>query len=500
MNFLSKIPTPFLVAVLFVLSFCVRVLHITSTDITGDEPFSIFMAQADISAIIKHLSTGNNPPLYEILLHYYMLCFGDSDFILRLLPTSLSALTVIPIFLIGERFFNRKVALVACFLFIFSIFHIRFAHEIRVYSLFCLATAWTLYFFLSITRRPTKSLAWVGLCLCNVILLYSHFTSFYLLLVQGIGFALFIPIAHWKRASVLVLATGILYAPYAAIFLSRLDDVASNGTWVHIPSWGEYHGMINLMLNAHYRIVFMLVVASPLLGVMALGKKELEKVIGSFCKNTNGKIVLIWFLVPYTMMFLVSKFYMPMFIDRYVLFTSIPMFIAIGWVVDTVWANPHFRWHAGILIVIASVLTTDFNPPNNREIGSTVAYVKELNDDDTQVYFCPDFFDLTFAYHYNRNWFRMLGTPFVETPKSAVDSVLRLNGIFPIQNAGQLDMKTTNRIIYLDAASEFSSPENGILNALQLEMNLVKSVHFPEIFDVYLFERGALKKTYPEKL
>jgi len=153
-NFINRIPAIALGLVLFGLSLALRLLNINSTDIAGDEPFSIFMGQLDVQQIVKHLSQDNSPPLFEIILHYYMLWIGESDFLLRFLPTLINSLIVIPVFLIGELFFNRRVALSAAILFILSIYHIRFAHEIRVYSLFSFVFSWLLYFFLSLVKNP----------------------------------------------------------------------------------------------------------------------------------------------------------------------------------------------------------------------------------------------------------------------------------------------------------------------------------------------------------
>ena len=147
MKALDKIPTWIVVTLLVIVALTIRLLYLNGTDIAGDEPFSIFVAQFDLSEILAYLSTGNNPPLFEVLLHFYIGWVGDSDFVLRLFPTVFSALTVIPIFLIGKRFFNGRVALMASILFIFSIYQIRFAHEIRVYSLFSLFTGWHFTFF-----------------------------------------------------------------------------------------------------------------------------------------------------------------------------------------------------------------------------------------------------------------------------------------------------------------------------------------------------------------
>ena len=100
---INSVPDWIWALILFVVALGVRLLHLTDTDIAGDEPFSIFVAQFEPAFIIEYLGTGNNPPLFELILHYWMNVVGDSDYHLRLLPAIFSALTVIPLFLIGSK-------------------------------------------------------------------------------------------------------------------------------------------------------------------------------------------------------------------------------------------------------------------------------------------------------------------------------------------------------------------------------------------------------------
>ncbi len=483
MKFLERIPSFVLIIGLFIIALSIRLLHVTSTDIAGDEPFSIFMAQFSVSEIVAFLNTGNNPPLFEIVLHYYMLWIGDSDFVLRLFPTVLSALTVIPVFLIGDRFLNRRVGLVASLLFIFSIYNIRFAHEVRVYSLFALAFAWVLYFFLAALKEPSRKRWWFVLVIGNAILLYAHYLSFYVLLAQGFAALLFLPVRQWKYLIGMFALSLLAYSPMLTVFIERLGKVSGAGTWVQPPGWGEIYGSINLLLNSRVTTVMILLVA--LAGVAMNWKDGLLEHLRKIVANKFGMTVMLWFIVTYLAMFFISMFYLPMFIDRYILFTSVPLFLTVAWVVDELWGGFKFQWLSGLLLLIASVLTTDLNPSNEREIAATVRQIAELKNGETKVYVAPNHFNLVFAYHYNREWFRLRGT---EEPMAALDSAMHANGIFAINKKESLNMDA-DRIIYLDAASEFVNPNNGILEMLRAEMNETASYHHHQIFDTYVFEQ-----------
>lgn len=470
--------------VLTAVAFGVRWLHLTSTDIAGDEPFSIFISQLNLGAMIRFLSTGNNPPLFEMVLHYWILWFGTSEVSLRLLPAIFGSLTVIPVFLAGKRFFNSGVAIIASILFVFSIYHIRFAHEIRVYSLFSLATAWTMYFFLSAIRNPRAWGNWIAVALCNVILLYSHFTSFYILLVEvGCGF-LFVERKNWKFPIGALVASVVFYTPYLYTFILRFGDVSNNGTWVSPPGLGEVYGSVNLMLNQ--RLTTLAILVSIILGIGLTGKWNIKDWILKI-RNKAALTVLIWFVLPYSLMYLISVTFIPMFIDRYILYTSIPLFLTIGWITTLVWEETKWPWLGVLIIAIGSIATTNLNPPNNREIKKTVAFIDQRHNENSQVYICPDHFSLAYAFHHDRSLFNQVN-PSSDEPIKEINDILMKNGIFPVSGVDELDLDNNGQVIFLDADSKFVLPDNKILETLHSQLHLVDSAHFHQIFDVYVFE------------
>jgi hypothetical protein len=273
-------------------------------------------------------------------------------------------------------------------LFIFSIYNIRFAHEVRVYSLFAFVVAWQLFFFLAALKEPLRKRWWLALAVGNAILLYAHYLSFYVLLAQGMAALVFLPIRQWKFLIGMFAFSLLAYSPMLMVFIERLGKVSGAGTWVQPPGWGEIYGSINLLLNSRVTTVLVLLIA--LAGVAINWKNEFLLIIRKAITNKAGITVILWFIVPYVMLFLVSKFYLPMFIDRYILFTSVPLFITVAWVVDELWARFKFQWLGGLLLVVASIITTNLNPSNDREIAATVQQISQLKDAQTDVYIAPN--------------------------------------------------------------------------------------------------------------
>jgi mannosyltransferase len=127
---------PLLTGAVFLLNLLFKGFYLDNQPIAGDEPFSIYMAGMSPRDIVTHLMTGNNPPLWELLLHYWTRLFGIGPIAVRFLPLVFSALTAVAIFRLGSTFWHWHVGLLAALLFTFSDYHVHFAHEARGYALF----------------------------------------------------------------------------------------------------------------------------------------------------------------------------------------------------------------------------------------------------------------------------------------------------------------------------------------------------------------------------
>lgn len=56
--------------VLLALAVALRALYIGKTDLGGDESFTLYMALQSLPDIVAMLTRGDNPPLWETLLHF----------------------------------------------------------------------------------------------------------------------------------------------------------------------------------------------------------------------------------------------------------------------------------------------------------------------------------------------------------------------------------------------------------------------------------------------
>ncbi|MFH1118996.1 MAG: glycosyltransferase family 39 protein [Bacteroidota bacterium] len=478
-----------------ILNFVVKIIFLDRASIANDEPFSIYIAQMDIPAIVSHLSQGNNPPLFEIILHFWIKIFGISAFSTRFLPFLFSVTTVFFIYKLGVDFFSTRVALLSGLIFTFSNYHIYFAHETRVYSLFALLTTVSMYAYLHlISGRNSKSYLFI-LILTNILLIYAHFFGLLVPVIQTLCFIIFREIRKgitWRylfALAVLVLS----YIPYLAVLITRFVDSASNGTWISPSSFEDLYTMLWRFSNAPLTtVVFLILLLSALI----------KLIINKFSGITlNTKIILVWFLFPYLFMFGVSMKYLPfnipVFFDRYVIFISVGFYLLMAVSINYVFAGIKYKNFLILLPVLFMIFTCRYNAGIQRNTAEFVGKVRALKTAETLVYICPDFFDLNFVYYYNTGYFREFDNKSIKT---LMHSRLAQEGIFPVYNYTQIDtnlLKKAKDVIFVDAAAGFSSPDNNISGFLSKFYRIRETYTYSEIYNIYVFEKaqtGILQK------
>lgn len=476
-----------------ILNLIVKGIYISSNSLAGDEPFSVYHAQMNIASIIQLLSQGNNPPLYEIVLHYWIKVFGISEFAVRFPSLIFSSVTVFFVYKIAADYIAKRVAFIAAFVFTFSNYFILFAHEARVYALLGLLTSVSMYIFMRILNNSLKAQPnvrssfnsnklYLLLALINALIIYAHYFGFFVLIVQFLYLVINPKILKkiWKNIFISAILIMLLYLPNIAVLLYRFLD-SSNGTWVQPPNGIEsIYNMLWVFSNKPITTVMVIAVLIASI-IIFLIRRKVEK------QNIYIELVVLWFGFIFLIMFAVS-FWLPMFMDRYLMPAAIAFPIMVGTSVDYVSKKFNYPILLPLMIVGAFVATSKPNITNGRNAREAVAKIKELQSSNSIVYFCPDWFDLNFVYYYNINYFKNYDTVNI---KDNIHRSLARENIFPISNSSQINydlIKTKNHLIYLDAAADFSYPNNKIKQVLDENFKAKSQYDFPDIFHVIEYD------------
>lgn len=537
-------------AILILLNIFIKGFFLTENSIAGDEPFSIYHAQMDIVSIIKQLATGNNPPLYELILHFWIKIFGISPLSVRFPSLIFSCITVLFIYKLGKRFFSQEVAIYAGLFFIFSNYQILFAHEARVYALVGMLSVISMYHYLRIiVNHETNSFNVIVFLATNIFLIYSHYFGFFILLIQLVYILLNKELItrYWKKSLLASLIITLFYLPNLEIIISRFLDSTMNGTWIRpVSNLGNLHDVFYMFSNSNTAIYLIFigllwfslarffyksnidnVIKLPLIAVIIplffltsvsifIGMPLIWKLTSKpaytifflimmlslvffivFFRQKNNilpqtKIIVFWYWFPFLIMFLISLKYLPvnvpMFHDRYLMFFSIAYYLQLAILSSFIIKRKRLKYIIPIAVIIMYAITTKPNISNKRNVEETINKVKTLKNNQTVVYFCPSWFDMNFIYYYNLKCFKNYNSKSV---KANMHKYLTEENIYPINNQSQIDsiqLQEFERILFLDAGADFSFPNNDILQKLKDNAVLENKYEFEEIFMVYEFK------------
>lgn len=120
-----------------------------------DETFSMWLASHSVADMLHWgVQIDPHPPLYYLLLHYWMEVNGDTPYYVRLLSALFGMGTIPMMYLIGKRISGAVVGVTAAVCLAFSPYHIYFAQEARMYSLLTFNAAVAIYALVRLLSDP----------------------------------------------------------------------------------------------------------------------------------------------------------------------------------------------------------------------------------------------------------------------------------------------------------------------------------------------------------
>jgi mannosyltransferase len=208
-----------------------------------DEALSVNIARLPLSHLPSALSHDGAPPLYYVLLHFWMDLFGTSDFAVRSLSGLMSVATLPVAWVAGRRLGGRRVAWVAFFLFLTSPFAINYATSARMYSLMILLSLLG-YLVLSRAFESPTAGRLVAVAAVTAALLYTHYWGLYLVIVAGVWVLLRIWVSGrgWQVLKAMI-AGSLLWLPWAPIFV--FQTLHTGTPWTSAASAGDLIGVLN---------------------------------------------------------------------------------------------------------------------------------------------------------------------------------------------------------------------------------------------------------------
>jgi mannosyltransferase len=137
---------PWLVILITLIGGGLRVFLIGNKGLWLDESFSIWLGNQSVVNMLQWIvKIDQHPPLYYLLLHFWIALQGDAPGSVRLLSALFGTATIPVIYLIGKRMSGVVMGLVAAVILTLSPFNIRFAQDTRMYTCLTFNAAVAIY-------------------------------------------------------------------------------------------------------------------------------------------------------------------------------------------------------------------------------------------------------------------------------------------------------------------------------------------------------------------
>lgn len=479
-NFLEKRKGMVYIILFFtLLNFVLRSIYLTKNPLSGDEPFSLYHAQMPIQEIIAELLQGNNPPLFEIILHYWIKLGSISIGWIRLLPLIFSVLTVPFLYLLAHEIKKGWYPIFVVLIYTFSSYHLQFGQEVRVYSLFGLLSVISFWLLLRTLRQSDKKKLWMALLIVNSILIYAHYFGFFVLLIQTIFVFLLRKKTFIRSYSWYVVGMIILYLPMISTLFSRFILNESDGklTWLESPD--SIEAIYNMLWKFSNKPIV------TVIGITLLVVVVSKMIYQRKWKLSNEALLLtLWFSISLFGMFLIS-FKIPMFLDRYLIYGSFSYLLILIYALDDLFLSKKIMWMGSGILVVLFLGTFSLNVPSKRDAKLIAETVHEAVDDTYDVFIYSPEQIPHFTYYYSPKWFQLIDTQ--PLYKRIIDS-LQAEGINFVWSENNLLDQTENKVLFIQIDKGTENDNHPILLQLRKERNELKKIQLDEISYGYYFD------------
>jgi len=218
----------------------IRFWNLTAPCLWFDEIFSVHAAEHPWNSILNFVALDLiHPPLFYLLLKIWVGVGGEGLFWLRLLPVVFSIIAIFPFIALCREFkLNFWMQILALFFLAVNGSLIKYAQEVRMYSLLMCIALFSMWLFLRYFNRG-KSFA--GLVIVNILLVYTHYFGWFVIASEVTAILIFQQI-KWRR---IVLMFAIVFSSFLPWMIAVWQaarsgsELSQNIGWMSRPGLRE---------------------------------------------------------------------------------------------------------------------------------------------------------------------------------------------------------------------------------------------------------------------
>ena len=417
-----------LLLLIFLLGLFLRVCYLGAESMWFDEVYSIGMSHLSPINIVKEIfrQHENNPPLYYVLLHYWIIIFGDSEFASRMLSVIPGSLSVLLIYKFGKELFNKNAGLIAALIMAVSVFQIKYSQEARTYSLIVFLALLSNYFFFRLLSAH-KFKFMLGYILTSALLIYDHYYWVFYIAAQNIYVfsKLLVNVrGGWPGFKwwILLQLTLVVISLPELIMLSGAYALRG-GFWIERPNINaivdpllRFSGSIPLL------ILFFVLSVNVILNAFGINSKsafnEVFSRLRGFTQNLAFSevdrvyLLVVLLFTPIILPFIVSRNFTSIYGARYMIGASSILYILVAAGIDKLGLNKA-KIFVVILIVCLSLIQVYryYESVEKHQWREAVNYIEENAPPGDLIIVYPDYELGSLEYYLKRNDLKTMTLP-----------------------------------------------------------------------------------------
>lgn len=370
-----------LLLLLIILGASLRFYRLDYFDLWFDEAWSVIYA-SDLVYFLHTIIRRYQPPLYYIILHFWIHCFGDGEFALRALSAVFGIASIPLVFAISKRLCGSRAGILSAFILAVSPFHIWYGQEARLYALSVFFSLGMVFIFLAAAEAKRKPGWWLfGVLIISLSNVYLNYFSV-LLLLPAIIFYSSLKKANLVKIVIILLLMVLPCLPLFSIAWQQVLEV-KEGFWVSKPSLSMLPITLSNFLLGYSGFIYQLILSAAIFSLA---------IIVWFLRFKWDKVKLLLLgctILPLGCIFVFSQ-YIPVYVVRYLIIFSPFFYIilskvilsitqkAIRWLVlaavVTMMVSSLFHYYQGISI---APLDFHYGAPPKKPFKPIIKYIKE---------------------------------------------------------------------------------------------------------------------------
>ena len=319
------------ITALTIMGAALRSFQLGAQSLWFDELISVITSRTSLAETLR-ISSAIDPPLYYLLLHFWLMV-SQNDGWIRALSAVAGIATIPVIYFLARQLFESRVATIAAFIFTVAPLQLFYAQEARMYSLLIFFSSLAIWTYVR-AQHNRHLIDWVLWSIATILAFYSHIFAGMLLAALDVD-ALFRWYTNKSSLRPIIFANviiGLALVPWMVLLLPNLGYI-SGVIWLTPPNIVQPLLSLTMFIFG-YTLGFPASAVALFITLTTM----IFVGLGSWSARSNAsaesilvlRLLFMTVFLPILATFIISQ-WRPLYLDRWLLEVTPALYILLAW-------------------------------------------------------------------------------------------------------------------------------------------------------------------------